>query len=501
MGGAGAVDRPLARRTAAADPHPRRAARPVATAPAPRTPARPGGGVRPSQNPIDMTRERLRWRLGGLGLALALLLGACMTTQEANQARRERQERATARARSEMLVQLSLAAPDTSVRTIQLYGVDPATGMPSETALPVYRARSAPLVLEFDVLRSNGRPLSVYFYHADRRWRRDLSPGEYLTGFQRDDLLNYTLSRGTQVPYVHYTYRFPNDRIQFEISGNYILRVTEQGNEDAVLFEHPFFVAEQAMPVDLTLESVMVGGQGSPSVQPAVFFRPPEALQGQVFDFSTCFVRNGRYEWARCTDQPSLTQQPLLHFYLQPETAFEPLAAEYYVDLGALRVGSRIARTDLSTSPFRILLEPDYARFSADAFAPRLNGQPVVSAAVRSVNDPDVAAEYVSVRFAYVPPDDRPFDAEVILTGSFNRWRIDPANRLRWVPDEQRYVVDVLLKQGAYEYAYFSRDARLRRELRSNLPRTDNLYTAFVYYRDLLRNTDRLLAVEQVVSY
>lgn len=441
-----------------------------------------------------------RWRIGGLSLVTALLLGACMSTQEANEARRERQQRAAARAQSEMLVELSLAAPDTSVRTIQLYGISPATGSHSETALPVYRARSGPLVLEFDVLNSNGRPLSVYFYHADRRWRRDLSPGEYLTGFQRDDLLNYTISRGTQVPYAHYTYRFPNDRIQFEISGNYILRVTEQGDEEAVLFEQPFYIAEQAMPVDLTLDNIMMSGQGAPSVQPLLFFRPPDALQGNVFDFSTCFVRNGRYELSRCTDQPSLTQQPLLQFYLQPETSFEPAPADYYVNLGNLRVGAQITGTDLSASPFQITLEPDYARFSASNVAPRLNGQPVISAAVTSVGDPDVAAEYVSVRFTYVPPEDQPFDAEVILTGSFNNWSIDPANKLVWMPEEEHYVVDVLLKQGEYEYAYFSRDARLRRELRSNLPRTDNLYTAFVYYRDIMRNTDRLLAVEQVVS-
>jgi hypothetical protein len=439
-----------------------------------------------------MNAIRTLW-LPLLGL-LVFVAGGCATAEEAREMREERRARQAARARSELYVDLSLTAPLESVQSVQLYQGG------NETALPILTPQSPELTLEFDRLRTTGGPLSIYFYHADRRWRRDLTPGEYLTGFQRDDLLDYSISIGTEVPYVHYRYRFPNDRIGFEVSGNYILRVTEQGDENAVLFEQPFYVAEQATAVDFGLENIMIGGQGSPSVQPIVFFRPPSGLEANVFDYNTCFVRNGRMELARCTSQPSLTQQPLLEFYLQPEASFEPDPSDYYVDLGPLRVGQRVLRLDRSASPFEVVLEPDYARFSGTSFPVFLNGQAVISGAVQNVADPDIAAEYVSVWFSFVPPDEQPFDAEVILTGSFNNWRIDPANQLTWVPEEGRYEVEMLLKQGAYEYSYFTRDDRLQRALRGNLPRSENQYTALVYYRDPLRNTDRLLAYQHVVT-
>ncbi|WP_243665202.1 type IX secretion system plug protein domain-containing protein [Rhodothermus marinus] len=97
------------------------------------------------------------------------------------------------------------------------------------------------LTLRFDLLSEQGRPLSIYFYHADHAWRRDLMPIEYLDTFARDDLTDYAPSEHTAIPYQHYVYRFPNDNIRFRLSGNYILRVTEQGQEETVLFERAFF--------------------------------------------------------------------------------------------------------------------------------------------------------------------------------------------------------------------------------------------------------------------
>ena len=136
----------------------------------------------------------------------------------------------------------------------------------------------------------------------------------------------------------------------------------------------------------------------------------------------------------------------------------------------------------------------------ASGLAPILNGRPLVDAAVRDVAEPDVEAEYVNVRFSYVPPDELPLGADLFVTGSFNRWAQDPANELTWMADEGRYEGEVLMKQGQYEYRYLSRDPRLRRALQGSLPRNENLYTAFVYFSDITKRTDRLLAVNGLIA-
>src|SRR5690606_1784303 len=124
----------------------------------------------------------------------------------------------------------------------------------TEASLPIISLGSQDrLTLEFDLMTDRSRPLSVYFYHADRTWRRDLLPAEYMSGFYYDQILDYRGSSAAQSRYVHYTYDFPNENVQFRISGNYILRVAEQGAEDEPLFERAFFVSEQAADPDLFL--------------------------------------------------------------------------------------------------------------------------------------------------------------------------------------------------------------------------------------------------------
>lgn len=431
-------------------------------------------------------------RMGTLwGIVALLLVGTvgCFSAQSASeQAGDERVDASPAAQSAGHPVGPRLAAPDPSIRTIQLYAGGDERRPP---ILPLRNDRQ-PLTLEFDLMAATGRPLSIHFYHADRNWERDLSPAEYMVSFQDDNLLEYTPSRGTGVAYTHYRYQFPNNNIRFRVSGNYILRVTEQGQRERVLFEQPFFVTEQAGPVALRIDDIPVSGQRSPSDLPAAQFTPPPDLRGTPFQYTTCFVRNGRLGTARCTDRPRLTQQPALTFDLYRDRAFAPTTADYVLDLRAIRPGGAIEGTDRTVTPYRVLLEPDYAQFPGRMATTRpLDGQIVVDDAVRTVGVPDVEAEYARVQFSFVPPNEQPLQRALMLDGTFRR-----ATRMQWRPERGRYEADVLLKQGLYDYYYHSDDPALQTVLRRSLPVARDRYTAFVYYADRTLNTDRLVAVQ-----
>jgi hypothetical protein len=427
--------------------------------------------------------------LGCLALAAALFLGAgCASSKQSDSSPGETDART---ASSPSGSEPALAPSADEVRSIQLYSG-------SERSLPILPMTSdQPLTLEFDLMAQSGRPLSIYFEHADRQWRRDLSPSRYMESFVDDQLVDYRASRGTDLPYVHYTYRFPNDDIRFRISGNYIVRVTEQGRPDEVLFERAFFLTEDAGSLTIEGENVVVTGQQQPSFRPIARFTPPNALRGNPFGYAVCFVRNGRLDASRCSTRPRLAQQPELAFEVDRRDAFAPRALNYAVDLSNLDGGGPIERVDRSATPFRVLLEPDFARFADDPFTPPLNGQIVVKDASRGRLDPQLTAEYVRTTFALVPPNEQPVNGEVRLFGSFTGMRPDPDLRLSWVADRGRYEGEVLLKQGLYEYQYQSTDAALEKELRQTASLSSDVYTTFVYYDDPSENTDRLLTVQQ----
>ncbi len=415
----------------------------------------------------------------------ALLLAGCATTDPSG-------DREAPRAIAPTESGLRLAPDEGAVRTVQLYAGQ------NQTSLPILRLGGGQqLTLAFDVMGAAGRPLSVYYYHADRQWRRDLIPIEYMEGFQRDDLVRYDPSRATQVPYVHYEHRFPTTGSAFKISGNYVVRVTEQGNEGAVLFERPFFVTEEAVAAEMGLEPVLLGvGVGS-SVQPIVQFAPTVEQGLSAFSYDVCFVQNGRFDLARCADRPARTDPRMLTFYLQPREAFHPNTGVYYADLRDLRVSSRVERALLDRRPYGVVLSPDAALFPAAAGDPILNGQTVTREA-RTTGDPGTTGEYLDVRFAFIPPDENPL-RNVFLTGSFSGWQ-RLAEPMGWVEESRRYEQVVRLKQGEYEYRYVSDDPQLARAQANVLGRPDQQYAAFVYYRDPSLQTDRLIAARTAMS-
>ncbi len=384
----------------------------------------------------------------------------------------------------------NLAAQDETIRTVQLYRGE------NERNFPIISLRDPdPLTLEFDLMERQGRPLSVYFVHANREWKRDLSPSQILESYHNDRLVDYRSSQGTEIPYVHYKYRFPNDDIRFRISGNYILRVTEQGRRDSVLFERPFFISDEAGQLELGADALRIPGQRQQSLRPIARYDPPGALRGDPFGYSVCFIRNGRLPDTRCQSRPLLAQQPRLEFELERDEAFAPITADYSVDLGNLRSGPKIERTTRTVSPLQVLLEPDYAQFSGQDADVTLNGQIVVQDAVDGRANPALTAEYVQTTFAFVPPREQPLSGGVVVSGSFSG--MDPARgtEMQWRPMRTRYEGDVLLKQGLYQYFYHTSDAGLQDAVRRSQARIQSTYTSFVYYEDSSENTDRLLRV------
>lgn len=428
-------------------------------------------------------------RRAGLFVLILTLLSGCAGSKETD----DRPRRTAAQSDAMVIDGPALAASASDVGTVQIYPVD------REGSLPLLSIASGNrMSLRFDLIEDRGRPLSVYFYHADRNWRRDLAPAEFLGSFHRDDLLDYQQSAATDVDYYHYHYQFPNESIQFRVSGNYILRVTEQGMEDDVLFERPFFVAEQSVPAELSTEYLLGGGRGFSSTQPFLLFTPPSSASANPNDYSACFIRNGRFDDARCSTRSSLIQAPSVQFYLPPDLSFQPEVADFFLDLGTLQVGGSIERIDFTTSPIRVVMEPDQVAFGSMGLEPLQFAQPVVQSAVRDRANPALGAEYVEVEFNLEPPDGLPYSQDVYVIGAFNNWEAERNSRLEWDSGNRRYVATMLIKQGTYEYTYTSRDQRLRASMNRSAPRPESAYQAFVYYDDIRVGTQRLLTVTGV---
>ena len=379
---------------------------------------------------------------------------------------------------------------DASVRTVQLY----ETGR--EVSLPILTmGRRETLTLAFDRLTDSPSGVSVRFRHLGLDGPSTLLPTEYLTGFERDDVLDYRPSGATAVPYVHYEYRFPNPRIGFRISGAYEVAATDSRTGEE-LFTMPFFVTEQSASVQLAFGTTLLDGAIGTGIQPAARVgRGPQLEAYEAFQFTVCFARNGRLDDVRCAPEPRLVDLAQFQFYLPRSEAFSPSQPLFEVDLGGLQTNTEVVDVNLSARPPTALLDLDNPAFGGDVRDAVLASSPLIDGVYRDPGVSGTDAEYVETTFRYVPPDERRVAGSVRLTGTFSGWQ--PSVELAWDPSVKRYEGTMLLKQGLYVYGY-----ALPRGARRNVFAVgqESLFTAFVYLRDPQLFTDRLVAVESGIA-
>ena len=133
----------------------------------------------------------------------------------------------------------------TGIHTVQLH----KTGW--NQSIPVIHLNSQEeLTLSFDEFAYDTKNYQYSIIHCDANWEEsDLMQTEYVQGFMPNPVLDYQYSFNTTFDYIHYSVAFPNEDIQLKLSGNYIIKVFELGEEDKPILTRSFFVSESEVTI------------------------------------------------------------------------------------------------------------------------------------------------------------------------------------------------------------------------------------------------------------
>jgi hypothetical protein len=145
-----------------------------------------------------------------------------------------------------------------------------------------------------------------------------------------------------------------------------------------------------------------------------------------------------------------------------------------------------------------VFIKPDPSRNSHSyIFYRDINGAYTVET-LDNLN-PFWQGDYANVHFSFIPPANQPIAGnDVYLFGELTNYASDPSARMEFNKEKGMYEKTLYLKQGYYNYAYFTKPADGRgypdfSQTEGDFWSTENVYTVLVYFRPFGARADEVI--------
>ncbi len=385
-------------------------------------------------------------------------------------------------------------AYEPSIQSIQL--LPQGNGITDRFAPSVKNIQDrANLVLEFDDLAEDADYYFVRFIHCNADWTpSDLRPGMFVQGFNEFEVTDFEFSSESKINYVHYKFPLPT----FKKTGNYLAVVYRDRNKKDLILSRRFMIYEnKALVGARVLRSSDVSNRMTHQrVEATVNYggvRTPDPRR----DFKVVVRQNQRADQEKTLEVTFLDENQSVMRYqnMGAENDF-PGGNEFrFFDLSTINASGRnVGNVYFEDNRPIAKLMTDKIRREGYFQNLDLNGQFYIRDSEGGTNTA-TSAEYVQTQFTLEMPKSR---TGIYLLGAFNGWRKNEASRMTYDEESGSYQHQLLLKQGWYNYMYWSADPLDEQEIERNFFETENLYEVFVYFRAMGSRGDELIGYGRV---
>ncbi len=383
-----------------------------------------------------------------------------------------------------------------NIKTVEMY----RSGW--RLSLPMRNLRdTASLILEFDDLADETTHYTYTLIHCTAEWEpSDLVNTEYLSGLPENEILTFRYSRSALQNYKHYRLSLPNNDVQPKLPGNYILYIYKNYDQEQPVLTRRFFIVEPLVQIaaDVHRTDNVKYLYTDQEVDFTVTYQQLQAEDPRR-NFKVTICQNLNWATAITDLLPKYIQPGELIYNYEEENLFPGGSEFLHFDTKSLKFNSDRIREIRFERPLKhIYLLPDRPKANNTyEFQEDLNGKYLVK--WDDAFDSDTEADYVRVHFS-LDTGEEIEDKEVFLIGGLNSWKPGDAGKCTFNPTSGAYEIDLLLKQGYYNYAYATLKDKADKpdltEINGNHFETENDYYIFVYYRDIRERFDRLVGLE-----
>lgn len=353
---------------------------------------------------------------------------------------------------------------------------------------------SRSLILLFDDIAYDPEQYSAKLIHCDADWQQSaLRNNDFSVNFNEFNIQEYSYSVNTRIPYIHYAFTVP----RVTKSGNYVLKVYRNRNEEDVILTRRFMVFEELFTVGAAIvpPTETEDRRALQQVNVAVNYSNVDLIDPST-QVKVLIRQNQRWDNAKFLTKPTFLNQISKSIRYEPfdgSSTFRAGNEFRFVDLRFIRAtGVNIA--DVKVEETMILANALLDKPRPGGVYSQyldLNGQYLVFTNDRVGGNPEVESEYIYTTFYFQADAGR----EVTMLGAMTAWGSSPESKMVYDPKQGVYSTSILMKQGWYDYQYgFSTgDGYDSDPIEGSHFETENEYEVLVYYRALGSRYDQLV--------
>ncbi len=374
-----------------------------------------------------------------------------------------------------------------------------------QLARPILELNSGSVLnISFDELSHEARYYTYTVYHCNADWGiSGLTSSQYLNGFTTSDIDDYELSYNTEQIYTHYRFSLPNDDIELKLSGNYAVRIYEDGNEEKTVAWACFSVVEPKVFIDCNVRSnTEIEFNGRYQQLDIDLTTGGYAIRDAFSELKVVVRQNNRTDNAAYITRPTFVEQDKFRYINNKDLIFEG-GNEYrsFDILSEYILGEGVDQVDYKNGYYHATLFKSDMLTEGYMSAQDANGQFVVNRENAEYNDTE--ADYMWVHFM-LPMEVPFFDGGMYIGGDLTYNHLDKKSKMTYDFESKSYIHSLYLKQGGYNFQYWfapkgaSKGTTQRSE--GSYWETQNEYTIYVYHRAWGERYDRLIGYQSILA-
>lgn len=361
------------------------------------------------------------------------------------------------------------------------------------------------LRMSFDDMNAEMGSYSYTFIHCNANWEPSgLMISEYIDGFTDNTINDYRYSFNTLQRYTHFNASFPNNSTRITKSGNYILKIYQDGDPENIVITRRFMVYSSKIMIECrVLQASVIEDRNYKQELDFTIIKNSYNINNPYGDLKIVITQNNRWDNIKTDLKPVFVKDNELVYDYDQENVFSAGNEFRNFDIKSIRYQSeRIAKVRIDSLGNQVTLYPDEKRsFKRYYSMSDMNGNFLVK--VQEGNNSEVEADYCYVHF-FLPYNDVLTDGNLYVFGAFNAWSCNRENLMKYNAERRGYECTLYLKQGYYNYVFaFLKDGVTAADetlIEGSHYETENDYCIYVYHRQTGTFYDQLIGVKRLNS-